>query len=270
MNKLATETDVLLAAMQGAAALLHDFEARRAGIVHESKARGELVTSADRALNVHLANALHVVFPGDAICAEEGCAWDDPAAARRWFIDPIDGTRSFVAGVPGYTIMAGLVVDGTPQLGAVYDPQTRATLVAEAGGGVMEVGKGLRRELRPVSAEALAWSPFSSIEAAGPMAVALGLREIRICESVGARAIAMARGEAAVFVSGPRSPKLWDSAAASVIVHELGGRYTDFDLRPLEYRTAEVTHPRGAIASLGLDHVEVVAIVRRILGEDRR
>jgi 3'-phosphoadenosine 5'-phosphosulfate (PAPS) 3'-phosphatase len=162
--------------------------------------------------------------------------------------------------------MVGLVVDGTPRLGAIYDPETRTTLIAESGAGVIE---NSLQPLRPQPAPALAWSPFSRIELAGPLAVALGLRGIVLCESVGARAATLARGRACVFASGPCSPKLWDTAAASVLLHEVGATYTDLDLRPLNYRTAELVHPRGAVASLGMDHVEVVAAVRRHLDTER-
>lgn len=267
MSKLKTESDVVLSAVFGAAELLHEFEARRAGIVPESKYQGELVTCADRALNRHLVQALHEGFPGDAICAEEGSEWDNPSAARRWFIDPIDGTRSFIAGQPGYSIMVGLVVEGMPRLGVIYDPWSRTSLVAESGEGVHEIAAGSRIKPAGRHEESLAWSPYSRLEAAGPLAVALGLSGIRMFESVGMRAVALARGEACAFASGPDSPKLWDSAAAAVVLNELGGRYTDFDLRDLDYGSSDYTHRRGAVASVGLDHVEVVAAVRRLLDQ---
>lgn len=267
MSKLKTESEIVLSSVLGAAAMLHEFEARRSGILQETKQRGELVTCADRALNIHLVNALHGGFPGDAICAEEGSEWDNPTAVRRWFIDPIDGTRSFVAGESGYSVMVGLVVDGAPHLGVIYDPETRSTIIAEAGEGVWELRDGERKELAPRLSYNLAWSPYSRLEAAGPLAVELRLRGIRMYESVGKRAVALARGEACAFASGPNSPKLWDSAAAAVVVNELGGRYTDFDLRELDYASSDHTHRRGAVASVGMDHVDVVAAVRRILDQ---
>lgn len=260
---LGRETECVLAAMGEAAALLHRFEARRTTLAREAKAGDELVTQADRALNDLLVARIHTAMPGDAICAEEGCDFDQPLAARRWFIDPLDGTRSFMAGRAGYSILVGLVVEGTPRLGVIYDAAARATFIARKGEGVIDVGAS--RRLRGARSSRLVWSPFSRPEAAYTVARSLGMHDVGLCESVGLRALEMARGRAAVFGSGPRSPKLWDSAAAWAVVHELGGSYTDFEGAPLRYDGAGVIHERGAVASLGMDHGLVVTAMREAL-----
>ncbi|MCC6574942.1 MAG: inositol monophosphatase family protein [Planctomycetes bacterium] len=263
---LTAEARFVLTVLPEAARMLHEFEQRREPIRQETKDRGELVTVADRAINSLLVDAVHSAFAHDAICAEEGSGHDNPGAQRRWFIDPLDGTRSFVAGRPGYSIMLGLVVEGTPTLGVVYDACARRTLIAQRSSGVFEFNDNRLCELRgSASQRRLMWNPFTRPDAAKPLSRALGLAGFDLCESVGLRACAMARGEAMVFGSGPCSPKLWDSAAAAVFVAELGGQYTDFDLRPLDYRRAEVIHERGAVASVGLNHETVVRAVREAL-----
>jgi len=262
---LQREQHCALAAVTEAAELLHRFEQRRAELAREAKTGNELVTQADRALNDLLVARIHAAFSRDAICAEEGSEFDNARAARRWFIDPLDGTRSFMAGQGGYGILIGLVVEGTPRLGVIYDPATRTTVVALHKGGVTEYGRNNRRLGGLAHTPQLAWSPFSRPELSQPLAQSLGLSGVTLCESVGMRALALARGEAMVFGSGPRSPKLWDSAAAWVVVHELGGRYTDFDGDMLDYAAPSLLHERGAVASIGLDHHLVVATLRDAL-----
>jgi myo-inositol-1(or 4)-monophosphatase len=91
------------------------------------------VTEADRRIELLIRERLQQAFPGHRIVGEEhGSQGDGPAC---WFIDPIDGTRAFISGMPTWGILLGLVVDERPLVGIVHQPFTRETWYAASGIG---------------------------------------------------------------------------------------------------------------------------------------
>jgi histidinol-phosphatase len=106
----------------------------------EWKRDGSEVTAADRAAEEHVRAAIADAFPDDGVLGEEG--EDRPSrSGRRWVVDPIDGTRSFASGVPLYSMLLTLEVDGAAVLGCCHLPVQRETLVAAAGAGAWVGGK---------------------------------------------------------------------------------------------------------------------------------
>ena len=125
-----SETEFAIEAVQDAAGLLAPYldDERLRSDSARQKAAGEVVTEADKAINAFLIERLQHRFPDDAICAEEGSPHDDVNASRRWIIDPIDGTRSFVKGASGYSLMLALAVGATTPT----DPMVRIVVSAAA------------------------------------------------------------------------------------------------------------------------------------------
>lgn len=108
---------------------------RERGFTTESKGGDprDIVTSVDRDVSNFLTTAVHERFPGDAIYSEEG---DTHAQGKRlWTIDPIDGSANFSRGIPHFAVCLGLVEDGVPVAGAVYNPVTRELFSFKKGGG---------------------------------------------------------------------------------------------------------------------------------------
>ncbi|MGH9186329.1 MAG: inositol monophosphatase family protein [Acidimicrobiales bacterium] len=103
------------------------------------------VTEADRAVEVHLRSGLSARFPDHEIVGEED-GTSGRAGAVRWVIDPIDGTKAYVSGMPLWGILLGLVVDGRPVAGWVHQPYLRETFAAVGGHGWFE-RDDVRREL---------------------------------------------------------------------------------------------------------------------------
>jgi len=100
----------------------------------EYKADRSPVTTADRESERLLRKRIEERFPEHGILGEEfGPA--RPEAGMRWLVDPIDGTESFIRGVPLYGVMLGLVEDGNPVVGVVHFPALGETLTAWRGGG---------------------------------------------------------------------------------------------------------------------------------------
>src|ERR1044072_1846967 len=109
----------------------------------EYKGDGSEVTEADRAAEAYVRAAIAEAFPEDGILGEE--ADERPSeSGRRWIVDPIDGTRSFSCGVPLYSVLLALEVDGVVYLGCVDLPVLGHTLVAARGAGAWIDGRAAR------------------------------------------------------------------------------------------------------------------------------
>ncbi len=253
-HELAAEAATLLAPWIGDAA-------RRSGATRE-KAAGEVVTEADHAVSELLIGRIADAFPRDAICSEDGSTLDDASCTRRWIIAPIDGTRSFIRGVAGYSIMIALAIDGDPVLGVVRDLVAGETWHACKGAGVHVNGKRVTPGNAPPR---LIWSPFAGRAAGEAVAGELGVAEIVEVESFGLRAGVMARDGAGVCGSRPGSPHIWDTAPGYVMVRELGGTISGYDGKPVEYPHAPTLHPSGFVATLGVDHAQACELFRKHL-----
>lgn len=213
-----------LARTAGAMAL--DYQRR--GVTPETKAEDEPVTEADRAVNAHLVAALSARFPDDAILAEESPP--DPrrfTATRTWMVDPIDGTREFIAGTDSWEVLIGLVVNGDPVLGAVYNPTTDTAFAARRGGGAWIRRGDTERRLEVSSAAAgglrMAVRRGHLHGVVREIAEQLDVVDIRQKRSFGARALLVVESEVDVVIHVAGSPKEWDTCALQAVVEEAGG-----------------------------------------------
>ena len=102
------------------------------------------VTVADRKAEELIRGRIEKRFPGHAIIGEEFGAAEAEGASHRWFIDPIDGTRSFVRGVPMYAVLLGLEIEGEVKVGAAYFPAMGEMLAAADGLGCWWNGRRAR------------------------------------------------------------------------------------------------------------------------------
>jgi myo-inositol-1(or 4)-monophosphatase len=107
------------------------------------KESGDPVTEVELAVNAALREIL--VQPGDGWLSEETADNADRLARRRvWIIDPIDGTREFVEGIPEYAVSIGLSIDGEAVAGGILNPATGELMLGERGGGVTLNGRPAR------------------------------------------------------------------------------------------------------------------------------
>ena len=185
-----------------------------------SKGDAGPVTRADREADALLRGALPRIVPAAWLSEETA---DDPArlsASRVWIVDPLDGTKEFVEGVPHYAVSIGLVEEGAPILGVVHNPATGTTVAAVRGGPVLRDGAPVRcaegRRLGASRSEIRRgeFAPFVAdwgIEPLGSIAWKLAL---------------VACGEIAATVS--RGPKHeWDVCGGAALVLAAGGRVED-------------------------------------------
>ena len=134
----------------------------------ETKGDGSPVTLADRAAENLLRDLIRTRFPEDGILGEE--YGEQPGASgRRWILDPIDGTKAFVHGVPMFGVLIGMEQDGAALLGVVFLPALYEMVYAGHGLGCWWQPGGSRAEAAPRRARSLLSPPWRSRCCASPV-----------------------------------------------------------------------------------------------------
>jgi len=185
------------------------------------------VSEADRAVEELVRERLSVERPGDAVLGEEfGATGDGP---RRWIIDPIDGTKSYVRGVPVWATLLALEVDGEMVVGVVSAPALGRRWWARRGGGAFANGEAVHvSEVRELGDAHVCTPSDREFEAAGLGEAHRGLtraawRPTGFADFWGHMLVA--EGAADVMVEPVLA--VWDVAALRPIVEEAGGRLSD-------------------------------------------
>lgn len=195
------------------------------GVEVELKADDSPVTRADREAEQLIRDIIRRRYPTHAILGEEGGeTHGDPDL--KWIIDPIDGTKSFIHGVPMYGVMVGVEVHGEPAVGAVYLPGTDELVAAATGLGVTHNGRPARVSSVTELADAcLLTSSFQgSVERSD--AYEKLMAQTRISRGWGDvyGYVLVATGRAEIMLDPKMNP--WDCAAIAPIIREAGGRFT--------------------------------------------
>jgi myo-inositol-1(or 4)-monophosphatase len=205
------------------------------------KAGGSPVTQADLAVDAFLRARLGKDFAGAGWLSEE-TEDDRPRlnSARVLIVDPIDGTRAFLAGDPRWAVSIALVEAGRPVAGVVHAPALSETYAASRGGGATLNGVAIRVSARDSLAGARIAGPkpmVQSIERAIGTSLIL---EPKI-PSLAYRMALVASGVLDLALASEQSHD-WDIAAADVILGEAGGRLAEASGRPLDYNRSETNH----------------------------
>jgi histidinol-phosphatase len=252
------ESDLALAhALADAADAVTLDRFRALDLVVESKPDLTPVSDADRAVEQELRRLLAGSRPTDAVLGEEyGADGDGP---RRWVIDPIDGTKNFVRGIPVWATLVALQVDGIVTTGVVSAPALGRRWWAGRGLGAQagsSLADGTRLQVSAVTRLAdasLSYSSLTGWEATGRLDGLLALsRTTWRTRAYGDFWSHMLVAEGAVDLSCEPEVSLWDLAALQVVVEEAGGRFTDL---------AGEARPDGGsvVCTNGLLHDEVLA-----------
>lgn len=114
------------------------------GVRPDLKADDTPVTVADRKSEELIRARIEKQYPHHAIVGEEYGTTENEEASHRWFIDPIDGTRSFLRGVPLYAVLLGLEIEGTVEVGVAYFPALDEMIAAASGEGCWWNGRRTR------------------------------------------------------------------------------------------------------------------------------
>jgi histidinol phosphatase-like enzyme (inositol monophosphatase family) len=200
------------------------------GIAAETKPDRSPVTAADRTAEQLARDLIRARFPHDGIVGEE-FGVERAGMARRWILDPIDGTRSFVRGVPLYGVLIALEDEGEPVVGVAHFPALEETVCAARGLGCWWNGR------RALVSDVTRLEDALALTTSAALAVRQGRGEgwARLCAHVGTCRTwgdcygyaLVATGRAEVMVDP--SLAVWDAAAVRTIVEEAGGVVTDWD-----------------------------------------
>ncbi len=224
---------------------------RRPDLAVDSKIDGTEVTDADRAAERLVRERLAVSHPADAVMGEEE-GGEVVAGRRTWVVDPIDGTRGFVRGVPLYSTLLALVDADGPVVGVIDLPALGLTMAAGRGIGCWlgehRCSVSGHAELHGALVNTSSYETFDDLSFAGLRDHGAMLRTWG--DAYGYFLVACGQAEAMI------DPicSTWDLAPMPVIIGEAGGTFTDLDGRP------SFTSGNG-VATNGMIHDDVVTRV---------
>ncbi len=251
----------------------------------------ELRASAPEAVRAAVLSAVQGEVPGATLAS--ALDWIDAGGAnadseRYWTLDPIDGTKGFLR-AEQYAVALALLVDREVEVGVLGCPN-----LADGLGGVGVLfaaarGAGLRvyslwdasdaegRSVRVAPVVRTSDARFcESVEAAhsdqdesARIASELGIHAEPVRMDSQCKYAAVARGDASIYLRLPTREdyreKIWDHAAGKLVVEEAGGRVSDIDGRPLDFRHGrELRANRGVVATCGSVHASVIDAIQKV------
>ena len=221
------------------------------------------VTTADHAADARLKDMLTGSYPDYGWLSEETVDSKERLNKDRvWVVDPLDGTKEFIEGVPHFVVSVALVENGEPILGVLYNPVTTETFTAVKGQGAMLDGENIKCSEKEKLDEMVIfnsrsetrsglWDPFQDtfkeLKAIGSVAYKLGLT---------------AAGRADIFAS-LRPKNEWDICAGDCIINEAGGKLVDLYGNARQYNSPDTLITPGLIAG----QVDAVDKTFLILGQ---
>lgn len=226
------------------------------GVAIQRKLDRSLVTEADRNAEELLRRLIASRFPDHSIVGEE-LGSEDKSASHRWIVDPIDGTNTFVRGVPFYGVLLALEVDGQPVVGVSYFPAIDEMIAAAKGLGCFWNGR--RARVSEVTSLAEACITYTDTRGLGErLGAAWGALQDATALQRGwgdcYGHCLVATGRSDIMLDPRMNP--WDCAALIPILQEAGGRFTDWQGRT-------VIDGGDAVSTNGALHDEML---RRLVG----
>ncbi len=246
-----------LAQLAGRSTLQHF---QRSTFTVERKGDDSPVTIADQQAEQLIREELQQRFPHDAILGEE---FGEQAGTSeyQWIVDPIDGTKSFIGGVPLYSTLIGVVRDRVCEAGVIYLPALDEIVFAARGLGAWHSAGGSELQRCRVSSRKLEDGMFvvSQVDTFDRRGAGEGYRALEAAAYVtrtwgdGYGYLLIATGRAELMVDPIANP--WDLAAVQPVVEEAGGRFSSWDGLP-QYFCGD------GIGSNGLVHEQALQALR--------
>jgi myo-inositol-1(or 4)-monophosphatase len=217
------------------------------------------VSEVDIAVNHLLKERLAAIVPEAGWLSEE--SEDDPArltASRVWIVDPIDGTRSFIAGRPDWTISVALVEARRPVVAALYAPVSEELFLAVAGAGATRNGTPITATPGGAIDGARIAGPKGFLDRLATLAPAFTV--LPRIHSLALRIARVADGTLDAALAS-RTSRDWDLAAADLLVHEAGGALTTIDGTVPAYNGASTVH--DVLVAAGLVRHQTLTVLLR-------
>ena len=202
----------------------------------EAKADGSLITACDRWSDAMLVDGLASLYPGEGVLSEEG-SQRVPGTEAFWVVDPLDGTTNFAAGIPYWAISIARFEAGVPVLAVLDVPPLRQRIVAIRGGGAWRKGKRLQP---PSARSAVAGCASLCSRSIGVLQKLPHQRfpgKIRLLGVASLNLVSVAMGQTVSALEA--TPKIWDLAAAWLVLEELGCPIRWLDRDPADLRPGQ-------------------------------
>jgi 3'(2'), 5'-bisphosphate nucleotidase len=237
------------------------------------KSDREPVTEADRSANHHIVTRVKAEYPDDGLLSEE--SKDDLSRLdkkRVWIIDPLDGTKEFIARNGEFSIMIGLAVEGQAVLGVVMQPESGLLYAGAVGDGAYLYEQEERVELRAsdtskINRMVLVSSRSHRQQIVDRMRSTLRITSERVSGSVGLKVGLIARQLADLYLHPSPGCKEWDLCAPHALLTAAGGQMTDCWGNPIRFNKRDVRAHNGLVASNGQAHFQIVETVAKICEE---
>lgn len=230
------------------------------------------VTEADKRANDYLVDALRSLFPDDNIVAEESKNRSFTSTDRCWYVDPLDGTKEFIAKNDEFSVMIGLAIGGEAKVGVVYQPVREKLYRGIVGEGAF-LEEGGRTQALSVSERRspeelrLVVSRSHRNRYADLFKERTGIANETRTGSVGLKVGLIAEQQADVYVHITDRSSLWDACAPEAILRAAGGRFTRLNGEPHRYGLDELRNLGGILASNAVAYDSVLPAARTIAAE---
>lgn len=206
--------------------------------------RGDIVTEVDEESERYVIDRIRRQYPNDRIISEESGEVAAGEGEMVWVIDPIDGTRNYMLGIPFFCVSIGLARGGVPWMGAIYDPMHDEMFFAERGKGALRNGERIRvseEDSIEDSIISVSWVRRKVDRTKFLKYIDELSRDTSYFRRLGSAALVMAYiacGRMDGYLQAGLNP--WDVAAGLVLIEEAGGVVTDFGGRPIDLRKKNI------------------------------
>lgn len=268
---LERELDSAIEIARGAGRILLDIYATDFDVA--LKEGNSPVTVADTRANAYIVEQLASRFPEDGIVAEENKEHGDALSRPRcWFVDPLDGTKEFIAKNGEFAVMIGLAIEGEAKLGVVLQPGKDKLYAGVVGQGATLTHAG---ETRPLSVSETANTADLNLvvsrshrdKSTDEVVRRLGITNEFCSGSVGLKIGIISERAADLYVHPSDKASKWDACGPEAVVRAAGGRFSDLRGSAFDYREADLRTSRGILACNAASYESVLPVVRAVLEE---
>jgi len=232
---------------------------RDRGFEIDQKGRDNPVTTADFDADSEIKRMLRAPFPDYGWLSEETADNPDRLSCRRvWIVDPLDGTKEFIKGIPEFVVAIALAEEGRAILGVTYNPIKREMFWCTRAGGCFMDSQPVGVTRTPTLENATVLASRSETSR-GEWKAYEGKLRVNPIGSVAYKLALVAAGRAdATFTRTAKSE--WDIASGAALIVEAGGRITDIDGSEMRFNKPSVKL-KGFVASNALLHAEIERLV---------
>jgi len=238
------------------------------------------VTNGDLEADLLIHEGIKESFPSDTIVSEESfTGLMAPKKEEVWFIDPIDGTSSYVLGRTDFVVMIGLAHHGMPVLGVIYQPATDTMWSGIKGqsedetlcekyeqGTITSIKYPHQDTLKTLTELSLMASRSSRSKRQAEFIKALQPKNVVYQGSVGLKAMMVLDGKADLYVCWSRQIKMWDTCAAAAIIAASGYYMSKIDGSKLIYE-GPISHGQSLIVANAQPSEHLLSLLKEIDGQ---